>query len=199
MISSLPGIPLHLFSPLVFEYLTYRNLEIMLRSTSFLSTSAYLLLLVSASSGGTQQPLNHQSGSLPSLPNTFYASSPVLSLFSPRPPHLLSLLTPPPSLPPLLTPYNIHIPSTTPQHQHLSHSTQKKSRLGTTHDGIPTFAHLPWVNCVNKTDVQAAGGFDIGIVGAPFDLGVSYRPGARFGPEGARAGGRRLSGPAGWS
>jgi agmatinase len=56
--------------------------------------------------------------------------------------------------------------------------------------GIATFAHLNTTNCFSAT---SDGTFDIGIVGAPFDLGVSYRPGARFGPSGARMGSRRLA------
>jgi agmatinase len=56
--------------------------------------------------------------------------------------------------------------------------------------GIGTFAHLDFTEC---TKTENSGTFDIGIVGHPFDLGVSYRPGARFGPNGARQGARRLS------
>ncbi|WYZ38201.1 hypothetical protein EsH8_III_000115 [Colletotrichum jinshuiense] len=56
--------------------------------------------------------------------------------------------------------------------------------------GITTFAHLNATNCFSKT---ADGTFDIGIVGAPFDLGVTYRPGERFGPTGTRMGSRRLA------
>lgn len=56
--------------------------------------------------------------------------------------------------------------------------------------GISTFAHLNWVNCF---DEKHSGTFDIGVVGAPFDLGVTYRPGARFGPAGTRMGSRRLA------
>lgn len=56
--------------------------------------------------------------------------------------------------------------------------------------GIAYFVHLNSTNCFSpSTD----GVFDIGIVGAPFDLGVTYRPGARFGPAGARMGSRRLA------
>jgi agmatinase len=58
-----------------------------------------------------------------------------------------------------------------------------------------TFAHLPFTDC---TKPENNGTFDIGIVGHPFDLGVSYRPGARFGPNGARLGARRLAPAAGW-
>lgn len=62
-------------------------------------------------------------------------------------------------------------------------------------EGLTTFAHLPYVEC---TSPSANSAFDIGIVGHPFDLGVSYRPGARFGPNGARQGARRLSPSAGF-
>ncbi|KAI8144046.1 arginase family-domain-containing protein [Fennellomyces sp. T-0311] len=55
--------------------------------------------------------------------------------------------------------------------------------------GIPTFAHLPYEQCwSNKT-----ADFDIAFIGAPFDTGTSYRPGARFGPSGIRDGSRRLA------
>ncbi|KAI9035752.1 agmatinase [Aspergillus affinis] len=60
----------------------------------------------------------------------------------------------------------------------------------TPYEGIATFAHLNWTNCFSRDN---DGLFDIGIVGAPFDLGVTYRPGARFGPSGARMGARRLA------
>ncbi|KAL0577234.1 hypothetical protein V5O48_004753 [Marasmius crinis-equi] len=56
--------------------------------------------------------------------------------------------------------------------------------------GITTFAKLPWVQCLGKDkDIP----FDIAFLGAPFDTGTSYRPGARFGPAGIRAGSRRLT------
>lgn len=35
--------------------------------------------------------------------------------------------------------------------------------------------------------------YDIAFIGAPFDTGTSYRPGARFGPSGIRQGSRRLN------
>ena len=40
--------------------------------------------------------------------------------------------------------------------------------------GFSTFARLPRID-----DVPA---YDVAVVGIPFDAGVSYRPGARFGP-----------------
>src|SRR5918999_1510558 len=45
--------------------------------------------------------------------------------------------------------------------------------------GVRTFARLPHV-----TDPD---GVDAAIVGVPFDTATSFRPGARFGPEGIRA------------
>jgi len=50
--------------------------------------------------------------------------------------------------------------------------------------GIATFSHLPQISEV--TDV------DVAIVGVPFDTGVSYRPGARFGPNHVRESSRLL-------
>ena len=47
-----------------------------------------------------------------------------------------------------------------------------------------TFARLPRISEVP--------GADVGIVGVPFDSGVSYRPGARFGPAHVRAGSKLL-------
>ncbi|KAM0796048.1 arginase family-domain-containing protein [Usnea florida] len=49
--------------------------------------------------------------------------------------------------------------------------------------GISTFAHLKHVKCLSERKNP----FDIGIIGAPFDTAVSYRPGARFGPRAIRA------------
>ena len=50
--------------------------------------------------------------------------------------------------------------------------------------GFATFARLP-----RAEDVRAA---DIAVVGVPFDTGVSYRPGARFGPSHVRESSRLL-------
>ncbi|GGR31303.1 agmatinase [Agromyces mediolanus] len=50
--------------------------------------------------------------------------------------------------------------------------------------GIATFARLPRLE-----DVEHA---DIAVVGVPFDSGVSYRPGARFGPAHVREASRLL-------
>ncbi len=50
--------------------------------------------------------------------------------------------------------------------------------------GIATFVHLPQISEVADVDVA--------IVGVPFDTGVSYRPGARFGLNHVRESSRLL-------
>ncbi len=50
--------------------------------------------------------------------------------------------------------------------------------------GPPTFARLPRIDEVAHTDVA--------VLGVPFDSGVSYRPGARFGPGHIRESSRLL-------
>lgn len=50
--------------------------------------------------------------------------------------------------------------------------------------GLGTFARLP-----RREDV---GSCDVAVVGVPFDAGVSYRPGARFGPAAIREASRLL-------
>jgi agmatinase len=51
--------------------------------------------------------------------------------------------------------------------------------------GEPTFARLPRLS-------DLAGSADVAILGVPFDTGVSYRPGARFGPGHIRESSRLL-------
>jgi agmatinase len=50
--------------------------------------------------------------------------------------------------------------------------------------GPPTFARLPRIDEVSDVDVA--------VLGVPFDSGVSYRPGARFGPAHVRESSRLL-------
>ncbi len=50
--------------------------------------------------------------------------------------------------------------------------------------GAPTFARLPRLDEVER--------WDVAILGIPFDSGVTYRPGARFGPQAVRQGSRLL-------
>jgi len=47
--------------------------------------------------------------------------------------------------------------------------------------GINTYMKLPF--CENIRDVKK---YDAAFLGAPFDMGTGYRPGARFGPQGVR-------------
>ncbi|KAF2686939.1 Arginase/deacetylase [Lentithecium fluviatile CBS 122367] len=55
--------------------------------------------------------------------------------------------------------------------------------------GISTFGRIRYHPCLSSNDVK----YDIAFIGAPFDTGTSYRPGARFGPSGIRQGSRRLN------
>ncbi len=50
--------------------------------------------------------------------------------------------------------------------------------------GPATFARLPRIDQVERADIA--------VVGVPFDSGVSYRPGARFGPSAIREASRLL-------
>ena len=73
--------------------------------------------------------------------------------------------------------------------------------------GISTFGRLPYFPCLasddEKFDIAFLGSrscptllrhmTDLDLIGAPFDIGTSYRPGARFGPSGIRQGSRRLN------
>ncbi|CAG9956448.1 unnamed protein product [Clonostachys rosea f. rosea IK726] len=51
-----------------------------------------------------------------------------------------------------------------------------------------TFAHLEWQRCLAQSHKNP---LDIAILGFPYDTSTSYRPGARFGPRGIRAGSSR--------
>jgi agmatinase len=57
-------------------------------------------------------------------------------------------------------------------------------RPGPAYGGISTFLQLPWVEDPAEIASLAP---DIAIVGAPFDVAVTHRPGARFGPRAIRA------------
>jgi agmatinase len=52
------------------------------------------------------------------------------------------------------------------------------------YEGLPTFAERPWIG---SDEELAAAAPDVAILGAPFDLSTTYRPGARFGPRALRA------------
>ncbi len=53
-------------------------------------------------------------------------------------------------------------------------------RLNLPFVGIPTFAKSPYVENWDRIDA------DVAILGAPFDFGTQWRPGARFGPRAIR-------------
>ena len=56
------------------------------------------------------------------------------------------------------------------------------NRTGLRFSANGTFAARPFLR-----DMRELGGQDVAIVGAPFDGGTTYRPGARFGPKAIRA------------
>ncbi|KAK5168351.1 uncharacterized protein LTR77_006921 [Saxophila tyrrhenica] len=64
--------------------------------------------------------------------------------------------------------------------------------------GIATYANLPYVHCL-ANDGEEVEKYDIAVMGAPFDTGVTARPGARFGPNGIRQGSRRMAPAFSWS
>ncbi|KAI2840290.1 hypothetical protein CBS11350_7116 [Aspergillus niger] len=81
-------------------------------------------------------------------------------------------------------------------HQYpLAHEDTIDIVTGSQFSGLTTFANLPYLNCF-VDDESTLNNYDIAFLGAPFDTGVTARPGARFGPKGIRLGSRRLGG---WS
>ncbi|KAK7063726.1 Arginase/deacetylase [Favolaschia claudopus] len=61
------------------------------------------------------------------------------------------------------------------------------SQIDQPFSGPLAFSHIPYTRCLEDESQL----FDIAILGLPFDTGVSYRPGARFGPYAIRSGSRR--------
>ncbi|KAI0956782.1 hypothetical protein AcW1_005380 [Taiwanofungus camphoratus] len=56
-------------------------------------------------------------------------------------------------------------------------------------NGLTTFAAATPLRCFGSDgDIP----YDVAVLGAPFDTATSFRPGARFGPNGIRQGARRL-------
>ncbi|CEP61846.1 agmatinase LALA0_S04e02036g [Lachancea lanzarotensis] len=53
--------------------------------------------------------------------------------------------------------------------------------------GIQTFAHLEHQKCLLNRSLD----FDVGVIGVPFDTAVTFRPGARFGPQAIRRASQR--------
>src|SRR5688572_4893078 len=52
------------------------------------------------------------------------------------------------------------------------------------YEGLATFAYRPWVTSPEHLAERRP---DVAIVGAPFDISTTFRPGARFGPRALRA------------
>ena len=52
------------------------------------------------------------------------------------------------------------------------------------YEGLATFAYRPWVDTAEALAERKP---DVAIVGAPFDVSTTFRPGARFGPRALRA------------
>ncbi|KAI1809583.1 arginase [Poronia punctata] len=59
--------------------------------------------------------------------------------------------------------------------------------------GLSTFAKMPFQDCFSPATSHEPS-YDIAVLGAPFDLGVTGRPGERSGPLGIRLGSQRLGG-----
>ena len=57
-------------------------------------------------------------------------------------------------------------------------------QLDLPYSGLATFGHRPFLTEVEQLDSWQP---DVAIVGAPFDVGTTNRPGARFGPRAIRA------------
>ena len=79
-------------------------------------------------------------------------------------------------------------------HRYISSSTDSSGhgshlQADSVFSGISTFGRLPYFPCLASEEEK----YDIAFLGAPFDTGTSYRPGARFGPSGIRQGSRRLN------
>ena len=57
-------------------------------------------------------------------------------------------------------------------------------QLDLPYSGLATFGHRPFLTEVEQLDSWQP---DVAIVGAPFDVATTNRPGARFGPRAIRA------------
>src|ERR1700761_7131974 len=62
----------------------------------------------------------------------------------------------------------------------MTHFGPPDATVAPRYTGVRTFARLPHVELPHD-DV------DVAVIGVPFDTATSFRPGARFGPEGIRA------------
>lgn len=73
----------------------------------------------------------------------------------------------------------------TPSFQKVAeHTFSANGTRRTPYSGVPTFLSLPYLNLGN--DFSTLDGLDVAVVGVPMDLGVTNRPGSRFGPRALR-------------
>jgi agmatinase len=73
---------------------------------------------------------------------------------------------------------------TEPPRRDLSPGMQEQLELGYVFGGLSTFGQRPLVTDPEQLDAWQP---DVAIVGAPFDISTTNRPGARFGPRAIRA------------
>ncbi|MET1061204.1 MAG: agmatinase [Nocardioides sp.] len=73
---------------------------------------------------------------------------------------------------------------TEPPRRDLTPGMQEQLELGYVFGGLTTFGQRPLVTDADQLDAWQP---DVAIVGAPFDISTSNRPGARFGPRAIRA------------
>jgi agmatinase len=73
---------------------------------------------------------------------------------------------------------------TEPPRRDLSPGMQEQLELGYVFGGLSTFGQRPLVTDAEQLDSWQP---DVAIVGAPFDISTTNRPGARFGPRAIRA------------
>jgi len=59
-----------------------------------------------------------------------------------------------------------------------------REQLSLPHAGLATFGHRPFIGDLDQLEAWQP---DVAIVGAPFDVSTTNRPGARFGPRAIRA------------
>ncbi|TLD29270.1 hypothetical protein PspLS_03634 [Pyricularia sp. CBS 133598] len=83
---------------------------------------------------------------------------------------------------------------------HVWHGDDIDIITGSQFNGLKTFGNLPYVNCFSDEQAAIKGnGYDIAVMGAPFDTSTTGRPGTRYGPQGIRTGSQRIFAKELWS
>ncbi|KAH8840728.1 hypothetical protein MCOR27_005404 [Pyricularia oryzae] len=83
---------------------------------------------------------------------------------------------------------------------HVWHADDVDIITGSQFNGLKTFGNLPYVNCFSDEQAAIKGnGYDIAVMGAPFDTSTTGRPGTRYGPQGIRTGSQRIFAKELWS